>query len=413
MKLARGVVALGLLLGLGCHGHDGIVEPGLQVGKVTLSLTNAPAQITRVVATLSRQGYPDLVISLAVEDSTQGATGSFTDVPVGTWHLVVEALDASNVARFRGETDVQVVGGQTSVVDLELLPTSGSIRIRVRWGGTLSLIAFVSFDSTGSERGGPEGDLYTMLSDGSNQRRLTDDNLLDFRPAISPDGTKVAFQTRHDAAFQFENIWVMSTDGTARTRLTTDSSVIDGTPVWSHDGLKIAFMSTRDLHSSPEGREIYVMNADGTGQTRVTNNSYWDDDPTWSPDGRIAFRSIRGGASNLWIIDADGSNEHPLTTSDGGQPAWSPDGQWIAFVSTQDGTPDIYRIRPDGTGLARLTADAAEESKPTWSPTSAQIAFASRRNNVSRQVFRMDSNGGNVVQLTALPTDTGEPGWRN
>ena len=80
-------------------------------------------------------------------------------------------------------------------------------------------------------------------------------------------------------------------------------------PTWSPDGKRIAFSSNRDGNL-----EIYVMNADGSQQTRLTNNSSFDDYPAWSPDGkRIAFTSYRDRKYEIYVMNADGSGMRQLT----------------------------------------------------------------------------------------------------
>ena len=279
--------------------------------------------------------------------------------------------------------------------------------------GSPSLIVFTSVEPTGSDRGGPEGEIYTVLSDGSNLTRLTDDRLLDGAPALSPNGSMIAWGSRRDDFFQFQDIWVMPVSGASRTNLTLDHSVIHDRPAWSFDGSRIAFYGTRDLHPLPEGREIYVMNADGSGQTRVTNNLFWDDDPNWSPDGRIAFRSIRTGESDIYVINPDGTNEVRLTTIGARSPSWSPDGQRMAFVSGRDGNDEIYVIRADGSGATRLTFNLAYDDTPTWSPDGSQIAFGSNRDGDPGQIYVMNADGSQPRRITNLPTPSGGSRWRN
>lgn len=102
-------------------------------GRLDLLFSKAPAEITSVVATLSRQGFETRTLVLTIADSMQTATGSFTEVATGAWHLRVEALSDTTV-RYRGETDVEVRGGETAHVTLQLLPVSGNIQITVTWG---------------------------------------------------------------------------------------------------------------------------------------------------------------------------------------------------------------------------------------------------------------------------------------
>src|SRR4029077_4567436 len=95
---------------------------------------------------------------------------------------------------------------------------------------------------------------------------------------------------------------------------------------------KIAFSSDRDGNY-----EIYVMNPDGTNPTRLTNDTAIDDFPDISPDGnQITFQSNRSGSSEIYVMNADGSNQTRLTFSgSNSEPAFSPDGTKIVFVSTR------------------------------------------------------------------------------
>ena len=110
------------------------VTPRQEVGSLALLFSNPPSDITQVVATVSRQGFEARTVTLMIHDSTQSASGSFADVPVGMWHLRVQAFDQDSVVRFAGETDVDVHPGQIAQVTLQLVPTSGGIQITVTWG---------------------------------------------------------------------------------------------------------------------------------------------------------------------------------------------------------------------------------------------------------------------------------------
>ncbi len=94
-------------------------------------------------------------------------------------------------------------------------------------------------------------------------------------------------------------------DGSGMTRLTTTSNGASFSPQWSPDGTRLAFVSTRD-----ENREIYVMNADGSNQTRLTNNPTADEGPAWSPNGlRINFHTAREGNDQIYSMFADGTDQ--------------------------------------------------------------------------------------------------------
>ncbi len=374
-------------------------------------------------------------LPLLAEFTTTTGPGSETvqvnptdELYIVNWRTSQFTLDVAKTYRISvfvdgtelGHADVDLVSRSSELKDVntgQYIPLANGrtlpikFRIEEGWRPALpSLIVFTSVEPCCNDHdGGPQGEIYKVLSDGSNLTRLTNDALLDGAPALSPDGSLIAWNTRRSAFGVFENIWVMPVSGASRVRLTLNSGVIDYYPAWSFDGSRIAFISTRDLHHLPEGREVYVMNADGSGQARVTNNLFWDDNPNWSPDGRIAFRSIRNGESDIYMINPDGSNEVRVTTTgNNGSPAWSPDGQWMAFVSSRDGNDEIYVMAADGSSVTRLTFTAAGEETPTWSPDGLQIAFGR-----SLQIFVMNADGSQQKQITNLPNPTGGPRWRN
>jgi dipeptidyl aminopeptidase/acylaminoacyl peptidase len=164
----------------------------------------------------------------------------------------------------------------------------------------------------------------------------------------------------------------------------------------------IAFDSDRDTN-----REIYVMGPDGKNPVNLTKDPAEDWNPEWSPDGsRIAFISKRGnseGAGIVWIMDADGSNVRRLPTEGGSDsPDWSPDGRWIVY----NAGGEIHKIASDGNSPSiLLTQNATMDVQPAWSPDGTMIAWLTEGAS-GHDVWVMGADGSKPRQLT----DSGRPG---
>jgi Tol biopolymer transport system component len=128
--------------------------------------------------------------------------------------------------------------------------------------------------------------------------------------------------------------------------------------------------------------------------------------------GEIVFQSERDGNSEIYIADADGSNQRPLTLNSANDrfPRVSPDGRRVVFVSDRDGNFEIYVMNRDGSGQTRLTFEAAEDRLPAWSPDGRQITFQSARFGIP-DVFIMDADGSNLRQVTYTPEREGHTSW--
>ncbi|MGW8225192.1 MAG: DUF5050 domain-containing protein [Anaerolineales bacterium] len=157
--------------------------------------------------------------------------------------------------------------------------------------------------------------------------------------------------------------------------------------------------------------EIWMMNADGSDQRQLTDNDSKDISPSWSPDGdQIAFVSDRDGNDEIYIMNADGSDVRRLTNSEASEsfPAWSPDGMQISFDADRDGNWNIYLMASNGSEPTRLTDHPGEDWISSWSPDGNQIVFESKRDG-NYEIYMMDPDGANQRRLTDNQVQDGFP----
>ena len=165
---------------------------------------------------------------------------------------------------------------------------------------------------------GGSTDIYSIPAAGGSPRRLTDAPGIDVGGSFSPDGSKVVFESDRSGKQQ---IYVMNADGSNQQRISFGSGSY-ATPEWSPRGDLIAFTKLAGNF------RVGVMTPSGGGE-RLLTDSWQDEAPTWSPNGRVIqfFRTSqgRGGKSSLWQVDLTGVNERRLPTPvDGSDPTWGP-----------------------------------------------------------------------------------------
>jgi dipeptidyl aminopeptidase/acylaminoacyl peptidase len=138
-----------------------------------------------------------------------------------------------------------------------------------------------------------------------------------------------------------------------------------------------------------------------------------NDAPAWSPDGeRIAYTSFRHGKGELYTMDRFGGGPVRLTrnSSHDDHAAWSPDATKLAFASTRDGDFEIYVMNADGSGQRRLTGHPNSDYAPTWSPDGTRIAWRTNRDG-NPEIYSMAVDGGDVRRLTDDPASDESPDW--
>jgi Tol biopolymer transport system component len=300
-------------------------------------------------------------------------------------------------------------------------------------------LVFVSTRDRPSGSLNDASEIYLMDGDGSRVRRLTDDAFGDGLPAISPDGTRIVFDSNRKRvegqAVNTQHLFLMKIDGSELTPLTWGSSA-----TWSPDGTSLAFHASAGGGAPPirvepgapaPDSDIFVMNVrdfltKGTKPRNLTNTpDLIEDDADWSPDGRaIVFtrRTATGRGSNrtndpsteIFSVSPNGGAPVRLTTNTEEEraPAWSPDSKRLVFVARRGG-PDfeICVMNADGTGFKQLTDNTTGDLTPSWSLDGTQITFHRILSPGRYQLFTIGADGTGEVQLTDTPGLNGFPKW--
>lgn len=191
-----------------------------------------------------------------------------------------------------------------------------------------------------SKANSDENELY-LLDKTQNVTRLTFNERMENNPALSFDGTKIAYHAGDpDDPLTWE-LYVMDLETHEETQI-TNNTVLDGHPDWSPDNTKIVYASFQDSQGNPAGvADLFVVDLNGSLIQRLTDNKWEDNDPEWSPDGTmIVFKSTRdtqtSAREEIYVMDSTGDNVRRLTTTIGWEsdhdPSWSPDSKTVAYM---------------------------------------------------------------------------------
>lgn len=293
-------------------------------------------------------------------------------------------------------------------------PASGSSR-SIHNG----LIVFQSYAPTAT---GNVAELFTVYPNGRVLRQITDipaglGDQVDpgaQDPAWSPDGSEVVFDSDYQATSdQPVNFFTVHADGSGLTKLKLQVGGPLGPAAFSPDGKRLAFGANNHLY-------VAVLT---TGAVRqLDQRSFNESSPTWSPNGKwLAFHRVKPGTQHqaaIFRIRPNGTGLRRLTAwkLDGGHPSWSPDAHQILFASYSDydfsrKSANLFTIRPNGTALTKLThlvgGGNLSASAPAWSPDGTKIVYQ----GPYASIWIMDANGSQPRKLTYLHHNATNPAW--
>jgi TolB protein len=239
------------------------------------------------------------------------------------------------------------------------MTTNKSLNIGPAWGPDGRTLAYSSYLTN-------YPDVVVLTLDGrppSHPAQGTD-VVANHSPAISPDGTKIAF-TSNRAGAGNNDVWVVNRDGSNLTNLTPNTpKSMEGAPTWSPAGNLIAY--TSDVTGL---NQIFVMEADGTNKRRITFDQQVDR-PTWSMLNFIAYTLRQPSGHDIAIMNM--STMTPAVITDGlgsnKQPSVASNGRHILFVTTRWGKEHLATIDRDGKNIRRLT-EVGNNTYPSWSPS--------------------------------------------
>ncbi len=229
--------------------------------------------------------------------------------------------------------------------------------------------------------------IWVMNADGSNAHKILD---LASDPAISPDGTRIAYYHWTDG------MYLASIDGTNSRKWVGDTKARN--PAWSHDGRQIAFNGIDAVPSSvlpgetPPRRPIVLRGGSS---------------PSWSPDDNVlVFQACR---DNCGIFKANAAVGDPIlvVADNGSLPSLSPNGRLILYQREVDGAPQLFQVGIDGLGIRQLTFGASMHVDAAWSLDGTAIFYRSPEDGGKWAIWRMNADGSNRIKIfdNAQPVD--------
>ncbi len=408
--IAAGIQHSGAVLADGSVRTWGSNSAG-QLGDRTQANRAVPVQVSGMFPVSTPSMSPDggtfqFARSVSIQTTTQGATVRYTtngadptesDASLAFGEQVRLSTTTTLKARaFKPGWPASAV--KTAVFNFPARPTPTPVP-----GAADQPVALVRFVSEQLNTG---GDIFLVNLDGTGAVNFTNAPGADLDPAWSPDGKQLAYtcQRNPDGSF-FSNarrICVSNADGTGLRVLAGETEA--GQPAWSRDGRQLAYTGYNGMVATT----VYLMNADGTGGRPLNADMQGATQPDWSPDGQRIVVTLN---NSIWVSRVGVYDLRRLTegTVDSA-PRYSPDGTKIVFHSMRDGVSEIYVMNADGSNQTRLTNNSFIDTAPTWSPDGSKILFTTQRAG-QPALYVMNADGSNQTPV-AEAYYFGSASWR-
>ena len=237
--------------------------------------------------------------------------------------------------------------------------------------------------------GGDEADEYKysvwmMRGDGQQAGEL-------LRPAIEPsfsaDGNRIAYYR------PFNGIWIYNLNNKSNTHIVGSNYAEFGG--FSPDGQRVVFHEWVGTWWSSDVN-LYIVNADGSGRTKLPQGIR----PAWSPKGGlIVFDTCRGSSCGIFVVQPNGEGFRQVTSDAGGKASWAPGGNKIVYSADGGGDPEIWIVNLDGSGRKQLTDNRGNDTLPVFSPDGQYIYFLSDQNGTAWAIRAMRPDGSEVKTI--------------
>ena len=248
-------------------------------------------------------------------------------------------------------------------------------------------------------------DIYTVYLDGQGLQQVSTSPADDRSPSTA-SGRVIFSSTRSGLT----DLYALTAPGSLGDRVTTTTALSETEPALSPDGATVAFIGSES--GSLSVGKLYLANGDGSAARRVTTTlgtaGSLEATPSWGPESdRVAFLTTHNGSADIWVYYVAGDSLKPLIENSAAdvEPAWEPSGRSVAFASTRDAADaDIYLFDIPTGQTARLTTRAGVEAQPAWLPD-GRIVFTTYQGTVGSLAW-IDPFTPEVIH--PIPTGSGD-----